>query len=394
MRLLLKALVPFLIGLIVTVPIHAAADEKAPDIEKLIRQLGDEDFDVREETTAKLAKLGEAVLPALKTAAKESHDVEVKRRAAELVARIEKENRADQLTIRGPTSGYWLNRVTFSKDGKQAIATGGGVIWYDLESGKEVNRTLEKQYARPGLALSKDGQYFATGHQNDNDVHLGDVAKGKDAGICKGHTAGVWAVAFSPDGSQIVSGSDDKTMRLWEFKTVKEVRQFDHGKYRVRAVAFSPDGKQIASGTAGDGESFPVYLWDAESGKKVQTFKGHQRDVTAVLFTPDGKRLLTAGLDGLLIVWDVESGKELKRMGKGVGSGVFYHAALSPDGKRALTAGYTDRVVRLWDVEKGTEIKKFEGHPGAVLGVAFSPDGKRALSSDSQDTIKLWKLPQ
>jgi WD40 repeat protein len=116
--------------------------------------------------------------------------------------------------------------------------------------------------------------------------------------------------------------------------------------------------------------------------------------VTAVHFTPDGKRLLSAGLDGLLIVWDVETGKELKRMGKGVGSGLIYRAALSPDGKRALTAGYTDRVVRLWDLEKGTEIKKFEGHPGAVLDVAFSPDGKRALSCDSQYTIKLWKMPE
>ena len=55
-------------------------------------------------------------------------------------------------------------------------------------------------------------------------------------------------------------------------------------------------------------------------------------------------------------------------------------------------AGFGDRVVRLWDLEAGKEIKKFEGHPGAVLGVAFSPDGKRALSSDSNCTIKLWKL--
>jgi WD40 repeat protein len=374
-------------------PALAAPGDNAADIEKLIRDLGDDDFDVRQAATEKLAKIGEAALPALKQAA-EGKDVEVKRRATDLLARIEKEHPAELLTIRGPNGGYWVNRVAFTKDGKKAIATGGGVIWYDLESGKELKRTLEKQFARPALALSKDGRFFATGHQNDQDIQLGEVATGKDLGTCTGHTAGVWAVAISPDDARIASGSDDKTMRLWDIKTLKEVRKFDHGKYQVRAVAFSPDGKQIASGAAGDAESDPVYLWDAESGKQVQTYKGHKRDVTTVVFTTDGKRLLTAGLDGMLIVWEVETGKELQRLGKGVGSGVFYHAALSPDGKRALTAGYSDRTVRLWDLEKGVEIRKYEGHPGAVLDVTFSSDGKRALSCDSQYTIKLWKLPE
>ena len=394
MKPALQALVLSLLCSVAALPVPAGPDEKAAEIEKLIRQLGNDDFDIREEATAKLTKLGEAALPALKTAAKENPDVEVKQRAAALIARIEKANRADLLTIQGQTSGYWLNRIAFTKDGKQAIATGGGVIWFDLETGKELNRTLEKQFARPALALSKDGRYFATGHQNDNDVYLGEVAKGKDVGTCKGHTAGVWAVAFSPDGSQVVSGSDDKTMRLWDFKTVKELHPFDHGKYKVHAVEFSPDGKQIASGTAGGNEHCPIYLWDVKSGKQVQTFKGHRLDVTAVHFTPDGKRLLSSGRDGLLILWDVESGKELKRMEHGVRPGSIYSAAISPDGKRALTAGFGDHMVRLWDLEKGKEIKKFEGHPGAVLGVAFSPDGKRALSSDSQKTIKLWKLPE
>ena len=390
MRLSLHMLASFLLCCVVGLPALAGPDEQPVEIDKLIRQLGDEDFDRREAATEQLARIGEAALPALKKAAADSSDAEVKQRAMNLLTRIEKVARGELMTIQGPAAGYWLNRVAFTKDGKQAIATGGAVIWYDLETGKELKRTLEKPFARSGLALTKDGRYFATGHQNDHDIQLGEVENGKAAGVCKGHAAGVWAVAFSEDGSRVVSGSDDKTMRVWEFKTGKEILKIDHGKYKVRAVAFSPDGKQLASGTGGTGNSFPVYLWNVESGKQVQTFPGHQRDAMTVQFTPDGKRLLTAGLDGSLVVWDVETGKELRRMGKGV----IYHAALSPDGKRVLTAGYTDRAVRLWDLDKEMEIKKFDGHSGNVLDVAFSPDGKRALSCDTEYTIKLWKLPE
>jgi WD40 repeat protein len=388
----MRPTLPAFLALAPCLVVAVAPADPAADVDRLIRRLGDDDFGAREEATARLAELGEAALPALKKAAKESPNAEVKRRAVLLVARIEREARGELLTIRGPTPGYWVNRVAFSADGKRAIAAGGGVIWYDLERGTEVNRVLERQFARPGLALSPDGRTFATGHQTENDVRLGDAASGKDVGTCRGHTAGVWAVAFSPDGKRLVSGSDDRTVRVWEVGTGKELVRIDHGRYQARAAAFAPDGKTVASGAAGGDGRRPIVIWDAGTGKEVKRLAGHGDDVTAVLFLPDGKRLLSAGRDGLLVLWDVESGRELKRMVHG--PGVIYAAALSPDGKRALTAGFSDKTVRLWDLEKGEEVRKFEGHAGAVLGVAFSPDGKRALSSDSQDTVKLWKLPE
>jgi WD40 repeat protein len=383
MRLMLA---PLLLGLLPTSP-----QENAPTVEQLIRQLGDGSFEVREQATARLRKIGAPALPALRKAAEQSTDFEIQRRAASLVARIEKDLSGELLTISGQP-GYWVNRIAFSADGKQAIATGGGVIWYDLASGKEVRRVMELQFARAGFALSADRRTFVTGHQRDNAVRIGDAATGVETAVLRGHTAGVWAVAFAADGSQVVSGGDDGTVRLWDVRTGKEVRKFEHGRTRVQAVTIAPDGKTVASGAAGN-DLCPIVLWDAGTGKEVKRFTGHRGGVTTLLFLPDGRRLLSAGGDGAVVVWDVETGKELKRLSHGPGNVVVNQAALSPDGKRVLTAGFQSRQVFLWDLDSGKEIRRFEGHPGAVLGVAFAPDGKRALSSDSQGTVKLWKVP-
>jgi WD40 repeat protein len=100
--------------------------------------------------------------------------------------------------------------------------------------------------------------------------------------------------------------------------------------------------------------------------------------------------LLSASNDGTVRLWDVKTGKELRRMAH---KGAVNDAKISPDGRWVLSAGFGDRTVRLWDLSDGTELHQFDGHQGAVLGVAFSPDGRRALSCDSQYTVRLWRLP-
>jgi WD40 repeat protein len=109
-----------------------------------------------------------------------------------------------------------------------------------------------------------------------------------------------------------------------------------------------------------------------------------------VLFTPDGRSLLSAGMDGAIILWDVGTGQVRRRL---THAGGVAGAAVAPDGRRALTAGFGDRVVRLWDLGSGRQLRAFQGHEGGVLGVAFAADGRRALSSDCRCTLRLWRLP-
>jgi WD40 repeat protein len=389
MRAVTRTLAAVVLASLVVASGSYGQDAPGAGIDRLIERLGDDDFDNREDASRQLEKIGEPALEALRQAARTHADAEVRCRASKLVRHIERELRGEIKHFGAANGHYWLNRVAFAPDGKTAIATGGGVIWYDLETGAETNRVMELAYARNGFTLSPDGKYFATGHQHEAIVRLGDVARGTEVREFRGHRAGVFAVAFSPDGKQLVTGGADETIRLWDVTTGNEVRQFAGANHEIRWASFSPDGKRVATGSWVKGANF-ICLWDPATGKEIRRLPGHDGGVSAVFFTPNGRELVSAGMDGKIIVWDVESGKEIRRM---THDGGVYGAALSPDGKRLLTAGWNDQMVRLWVLASGKELRRLDGHPGRVLGVAFSPDGKRALSSDSSCNVFLWKMP-
>jgi WD40 repeat protein len=376
---------------IASVPPVAAPvpDRPAPiddRIEQWIEQLGHPDKLKHNEARQRLQRLGEPALARLRMSAKSHPRPVVRKAAAEVTACIE---RGEILSI-GTGASYWFNRVAFTHDGRHALVTGGALILMDLLDGKESRRELELAFARLGLAISHDGRQFATGHQHDPIVRIGDIKTGKVTQTLQGHKSGVHALAFSPTADRLVSGSLDGTLRLWDLKSGKEVKRFPGVTDQIRSVDFSADGKRILSGHFGPKSGFLVRLWDAETGKEIYKLKGHSQDVTAVFFLPDGKYLVSAGMDGIAIIWNLENGKEIRRM---THKGGIYGAAVSWDGKRLLTAGFGDKTVRLWELDSGKELKSFGNHGGAALGVAFSRDGHFALSSDARATIRMWRLP-
>jgi WD40 repeat protein len=120
----------------------------------------------------------------------------------------------------------------------------------------------------------------------------------------------VSAVAFSPDGKYVLTGSHDNTVVLWETATGNKVRSFlGHTSY-VLAVAISPDGKHVLTGSYDN----TAVLWETSTGTKVRSFLGHTSGVHAVAFSPDGKHVLTGSYDGTTRLWDTRTGKELAQM--------------------------------------------------------------------------------
>jgi tricorn protease-like protein len=199
----------------------------------------------------------------------------------------------------------------------------------------------------------------------------------------EGHDTAVVALAFSPDGALVASGSVDETIRLWEAATGKEVLRIEAHAGVVGSVAFSPDGKTLASG----GEDFTVRLWDVATGREPQRCEGHEDWVFAVAFSPDGATLASGSGDGTLRMWEAASGREIRKIA-GPGGDIL-GVAYSPDG-RTLAAGCEDWSIRLWDADTGTERNPLKGHTDKVFDVAFSPDGRILASGSDDGTVRLW----
>jgi len=200
--------------------------------------------------------------------------------------------------------------------------------------------------------------------------------------IYDGHSNGVWAAAFSPDGSRIISGSFDNTLKLWDAESGNCLMTlFGHSDY-VRAAAFSPDGSRIISGSYDK----TLKLWDAASGNCLMTLSGHSNGVMAAAFSPDGSRIISGSDDNTLKLWDAASGNCLMTL-SGHSNGVMA-AAFSPDGSRIISGSY-DNTLKLWDAASGNCLMTLSGHSNWVMAAAFSPDGSRIISGSS-DTLKLW----
>ena len=234
------------------------------------------------------------------------------------------------------------------------------------------------------VAFSPDGALLASG-SDDRTIKLWDVATRRSLATLRGHTDWVWSVAFSPDGALLASGSEEYRVRLWDLNTGQFLTSLHGHTNRVRSVAFSPDGALLAS--AGDDQT--VRLWDVVARQPLATLEGHTAWVWSVAFSPDGALLASGSQDRTVKLWDVASGECLATL-QGHTDQVR-SVAFSPDGA-TLASGAEDRTVRLWDAGSRQCRAILRRHTGWVRSVAFSPDGTTLASGSDDRTVKLWDV--
>ncbi|MEZ6091587.1 MAG: protein kinase [Pirellulaceae bacterium] len=204
---------------------------------------------------------------------------------------------------------------------------------------------------------------------------------------CSPH-GGVSTVGFSPDASEVVSGSWDSTANLWNTKT-GQVRRKLVGKHSgpVHCATYSNRREQPLIATASADAT--IVLWDAESGTFVQRLVGHAGPVNRVQFSADDRRLVSASDDGTVRVWNLQTGEATVFKH----SGPVLNAVFSPDGERIATAT-ADHMALLWDVGTRSQIVELPGHTAAVTSIAISADGKRLLTGSEDFTSKLWDVSE
>ncbi len=202
-------------------------------------------------------------------------------------------------------------------------------------------------------------------------VNVFEEARAADVQVSAitGHT-GIRSAAFSPDGTRIVTASDDGTARVWDARTGQQVLLLSGHTDRVLSAVFSRDGRRIVT-ASGDKTA---RVWEAGTGRQVVLLSGHTDRVLSAAFSPDATQIITASDDGTARVWDARTGRQVLLL-RGRRDYVWA-AAFSPDGKQIATSD--EGTVRVWDVRSGRQLLLLSGHTGPVYTAAFSQTASRS----------------
>jgi WD40 repeat protein len=236
------------------------------------------------------------------------------------------------------------------------------------------------------LAFSPDGSQVLSSSE-DGTARLWDPETGAMTTVLRGHALKVYYAAFAPDGKRVVTASADGTVRQWDPKTGKEVEPpFEGHTGEVFRAVYSPDGQWIASG----GTDRTVRLWRATRRQGAVVLHGHTAYVNGLAFSADGRRLASMDENRTVRLWEKDLQISLPVL-RGHGS-YIYPVAFSPDGQW-IASGSWDRTIRLWDAVTGEPCARPLTHPGYLRSVAFSPDSAWLVSAyDDEDTLYVWNV--
>lgn len=246
-------------------------------------------------------------------------------------------------------------------------------------------QVVEHQKAVRTLAIDPNGNFLVSG-SNDKTVKIWEINTGNLIKTGIGHTGSAIALAISPNGELFASGSGDNTIKLWELKTGQLRFTLRGHTGWVNALAFHPKGNLLVSG----GADKTIALWNLDTQELISTFYGHTSTVRSISISPQGNTLVSGGNDNMIKIRNLLTGELLHTLTDHTGS--VCSVAISPDGN-LLASGSNDTTLRLWNVGTGKLLYTLADHSSGVTSVSISQNNMMASSSDD-GTIKIWDLEQ
>ena len=292
--------------------------------------------------------------------------------------------------------------IAFSTDGNWLAADGDNhniYIW-DISTESKIYTLTGHEGKISGLAFRRNGDLISG--SEDGTVRLWNVSEERELQRLQDGFGQVTSIALSPDEQQVVFGATDGTLRLWEVDTVLPPRPFIGHEDVVLSVDFSSDGQQIVSGS----EDNTVRLWDVSTGMTVKTFVGHEKRVWSVAIHPDGEQIASGSWDGTVRLWknipgiEAIDGEDTSNVPLVAYDRAVLSVAFSPDGRLlaiGLANSENDNSVKLWDAithdrKVTTQQELWSFDTKSKHDVAFSPDGRLfAATGGGNAVIRVWR---
>ena len=279
-----------------------------------------------------------------------------------------------------PTGRIW--DMDFSHDGRLLASCGSykdRIRLWEVATGEEISNIDHRAVA---VAFSPDGRTLASG--SSAGIELWDVETGSQIAAMSEGTWGIEALAISPDGRSLAVGVSGSSIQLWDVETATRAATLEGHKDRVRSLAYSPDGRTLASAS----DDHTVKLWDVASASIVTTFEGHESWVYSVDFSPDGS--LLASVSDNIKLWDIDTGQATTFSLGDRSAPLSGSVSFSPDGRMVAVESVDGAT--LLEVATGNAATLATGHTYGPLSVALSPDGTTLASSANYDEVHLWDV--
>ncbi len=274
----------------------------------------------------------------------------------------------------------WVLSVAFSPDGNTLVPTSseGKIKIWNTHNWKCI-KTLNHKGWVLSVAFSPDGKFLVS-TSSEGKIKIWNTTNWEDSKTLTQEEGGwVRSVAFSPDGKFLASGSNS-SIEIWNVNTWKCIKILTP-EYNIYSVVFSPDGSTLVSSS----DQGKIKIWDTNNWKLIKAFKGHNSTIYSVIFHQEGKIIASVARDDdykanlyghyTVKIWDTNNWKLIKTLTQ---NGDAYSVAFSPDGKK-LASGFNPNV-KIWDTSDWKLIKTFKGHKDMIKSIVFMPYSKKILS--------------